>query len=730
MRSVPMAMPLLWFTLGIVLADSLSIPAPAWVAGSGMALLLALWRRGSVPAAAGFLLLAGGLRLVLEVGAWSPVDLRRLTPEQGALAVVRGRLLETPVLHESQQGRRTQLFSTAVLETTGLRDPSGEWRPATGLLLASVRGGVDERFFQGERVELTGVLGLPDGPETPGAFDYQGYLCRCGIHRRLQSGGTSDWALEPGQPRGQPPVSDRFLSWGRHTLARGFSERDPAIQLLWAMMLGWKPGLSPEMQEPFLRSGTIHVFAISGLHIALLAGIFIEGLRLTGLPRRWAGGIALPWVWVYTAITGWQASAIRSAVMWSLIALGWGLRRPGNLLNSLALAAFLLLAWDPQQLFLPGFQLSFVVVASLALLARPLTDRGLALTVAMSPSDPLLAPVARPRWHGWIERGRHHLVSSLAVSLASWIGSMPLVAFYFHYFNPVSLLANLVVVPLSTLALSSSVASLATGGWFPAACELFNHSSWFLMHLMVGASELAAALPGGCLHVAAPGACALGLYGLGCLWMFCPGAREGRWRGWMRWATLLLLAGWGAGWVAENRTTRISVLPRRGGAILWVAPAWMGSEWLFDPGDARTVERVTLPFLRSEGVNRVAHLVLGRGGVETLGGALDLEQRLWVGDHFFPDIPIRSPYLRRWRESLQRTRRRLLPLVRGNVAGPWEVLHPGRGEAPGPAGGNRTARHQLRSPCGRSLGDRRADGSGSHGAVAAFVWCGGRAYRG
>lgn len=154
----------------------------------------------------------------------------------------------------------------------------------------------------------------------------------------------------------------------------------------------------------------------------------------------------------------------------------------------------------------------------------------------------------------------------------------------------------------------------------------------------------------------------------------------------MRWATLLLLAGWGAGWVAENRTTRISVLPRRGGAILWVAPAWMGSEWLFDPGDARTVERVTLPFLRSEGVNRVAHLVLGRGGVETLGGALDLEQRLWVGDHFFPDIPIRSPYLRRWRESLQRTRRRLLPLVRGNVAGPWEVLHPGRGEAPGPAG--------------------------------------------
>src|SRR5437763_1835275 len=114
-----------------------------------------------------------------------------------------------------------------------------------------------------------------------------------------------------------------------------------------------------------MRSGTMHIFAISGLHIALIAAILVGVLRLFMLPRSACALVVLPLIWAYTGITGWQASAIRSTIMTSVVVAGWLIHRPSNLLNSLAGAALIILIWDPQQLFRAGFQLSFLVALSL-----------------------------------------------------------------------------------------------------------------------------------------------------------------------------------------------------------------------------------------------------------------------------------------------------------------------------------------------------------------------------
>src|SRR5688572_30032220 len=121
------------------------------------------------------------------------------------------------------------------------------------------------------------------------------------------------------------------------------------------MLLGWQTALTAEVSEPFMRSGTMHIFAISGLHIALIAGIFVALLRALTVPRVACGLIVVPIIWFYTGATGWQPSAIRSAVMMSVIILGWSLKRPTDLLNSLAMAACVILEWQPEQLFQPGF---------------------------------------------------------------------------------------------------------------------------------------------------------------------------------------------------------------------------------------------------------------------------------------------------------------------------------------------------------------------------------------
>ena len=117
------------------------------------------------------------------------------------------------------------------------------------------------------------------------------------------------------------------------------------------------------------------LIAISGLHIAMIAAIFVQLMRFVGLPRVACGLLLIPALWLYVAATGWQASAVRSSVMVTIVAMGWILKRPGDLVNSLAAAAVLILLWEPQLLFMTGFQLSFCVVFSIAMFALPLQKR-------------------------------------------------------------------------------------------------------------------------------------------------------------------------------------------------------------------------------------------------------------------------------------------------------------------------------------------------------------------
>ena len=138
--------------------------------------------------------------------------------------------------------------------------------------------------------------------------------------------------------------------------------------------------------------------AISGLHIALVAGILVALLTVARLRREHVCWAAIPLLLFYTAATGWQPSAVRATVMMTLILAAWSLKRPVNILNSLGMAAFLILLWDPQQLFRASFQLSFAVVFSLALVMPPIVER---LQTCVRP-DPFLPHELWPRWRRWI----------------------------------------------------------------------------------------------------------------------------------------------------------------------------------------------------------------------------------------------------------------------------------------------------------------------------------------
>ena len=495
------------YTIGLLLGGAFQPPLTVLFAVSFLILVLALvlekFRRFLIWP---LLVLAGWTNLASRTAVVSPDDLRALLGNDAAIVAVRGILIETPHLKIAERDEQEIEHSLAKVRVAGLRR-GADWQAASGSIMVTTPNPLSMNYFAGQSVEITGVIARPPPPLADGLFDYRDYLQTRGIYYQLKTESTNDWKLL--EPRlDSPPLTDRFLNWSKQTLALGLPVEDEPLRLLWAMTLGWRTAFTGDISEPFLRAGTMHLFAIDGLRIALISGMLVALLRVLQVSRAWCGLVAIPAIWFYTAATGWEPSAIRASVMMTVVLGGWALKRPGDTVNSLAAAAFIILLWEPRQLFEASFQLSFFVVLVIALMLPPLNN----ISDRLLWHDPLLPNELLPRWRRALNTTLRMFVRYCALSLAAWIGSMPLSAIFFHLFSPISPLANIIAVPLGTLALMSNFGALVCGTWLPWATELFNHAAWFFMVAMTDVSEWATKIPGAFFYVPAPSWISIGIY--------------------------------------------------------------------------------------------------------------------------------------------------------------------------------------------------------------------------
>jgi competence protein ComEC len=665
----PLVIVAILYACGVLLAEFVPLPLKSLF---GIALVLAaltlVWRGARTALLIPLVIVTGWVGFTCSTTVVSPNDLRVILPKEPAEASVRGRLTETPSVRLSMREDAPVFRTLAEVRVTEVK-VNDEWQPAYGRIMTMTPGDLEGFAHHGSEVELRGVISRPDLPVAEGLFNYRAYLARQNIYYQLRTGGTNEWTL---LAPATPGLGDRFLQWSKHILGRGLPERDEPLLLLYAMTLGWKTGLVNEVYEPFMYSGTMHIFAISGLHVALIAGILVALLRLVRVPRNWCGAILIPSLWFYTAATGWQPSAIRSTIMMSVILFGWSLARPTDLINSLAAAALLILVWDPQQLFQASFQLSFSVVLSIALLTPPVVR----FCDFVIRHDPLIPHDALPWWRRWLETTLRWLMLSVATSFAAWLGALPLTAYYFNVLSPVTLLANLIVIPLSSAALASNLGSLMCGTWLPVLGDWFNHGAWFWMKLMLDISRWSAQLPHAYRFVAAPplwtfAAYYLMLVGLFSGWFFRSGNRV--------WGLLALLAITVGGYVEWQRAQdkiELTVIPVHGGHIVHVDAPGTGNDWLIDCGDSNSVERVTIPFLHARGVNQLPRLALTHGDAQHTGGAQLLCDEIGVDKIFTSAATFRSPLYREFVNGLADQPGLHEEVARGTNLGLWTVLHP------------------------------------------------------
>jgi competence protein ComEC len=369
----------------------------------------------------------------------------------------------------------------------------GEWAACTGRLRVKVEGGSGS-WAAGDLVEIVGLLRDLPVSGNPGQFDFGARLSDRGISKLITTPSRETVRiLERGFP-GPRALLQRLRNGMAATIAREFPEREGA--LLAALLLGDQGRIAGETRDDFVRSGTIHLLAVSGLHLVLVASGLFFALRWVGVTGRPAAAILVAFVWAFAALTGAGTPVLRAAVMTTVYLVADLVGKERDSWNALAISAVILLVARPSEAFGAGFQLSYGAVMGILLFARPISsallgEEKLVLLLSRRPADRFRASVSA--WTGF----------SMGVSLAAWIATGPLVLHHFQLITPVVPLSNLIAVPLAGPVLAAGFLTLPLLWAFPGA-EVLAAPAAGLAWLLGETARFFGGLPGSHFYVPSP----------------------------------------------------------------------------------------------------------------------------------------------------------------------------------------------------------------------------------
>ncbi len=583
------------------------------------------------------LALTGAARHHAYWWAYPADDIGHWAGEAPRPARLRGVLADEPLVvardrPDPLRSQPAQEHTIAALSLREIDSPLG-WRPASGrahLVVLGTLAGV----HAGDRVEVLGDLAGPPRPSNPGEFDYASFLrgrgTRAVVHCKLpesvaQQGGPGQWLGTAGW--------QRAAGWAERRLR---SRLDPArSRIAVALLLGRYELMEEDVTELFVRTGTMHILAISGQHLAILAGFLWLLVRALRLPLK-AGAIGVGLVVVgYAMLTGCRAPVLRAAVLVCVLVASIVLDRRGRRANSLALAVLVVLALNPSDLFDGGFQLSFLAVVALVWIVRP-------TWIALNrPGDPLtaLARRAQPAWRRAVRAGvRFVLLASLLSGLV-WLANAPLLAARFHLVSPIVVPLTVLLTPAVDLALIAGLGFLITDPWAPQLASLLARACGWGLGGMERCVRWGALVPLGYAYVPGPPAWWLVGFYAGFAVLLLTGPRR---RTLARWAAAVLVwAGVGflqAGLRPPPGRLECQVLAvGNGSAAVLRLPN--GHAVLVDAGQIagpRVGSRLIAPALWEEGIRRLDAVFISHADIDHFNGIPHLIERFPVGTVFVP----------------------------------------------------------------------------------------------
>ena len=457
----------------------------------------------------------------------------------------------------------------------------------------------DQAIKAGQYWSFTIKLKRPHGSLNPGGFDYERWLFTQGIG-----------AVGYVRPDSKPVLLGRDSAWinisvWRQRITDRLSfllSESPSLGLIKALTIGDGSGITQQQWDVFRKTGTTHLVVISGSHVGLIAGLayflVLKVWAWTGLlrwsPQRVAAVAAMLVAVFYAGLAGFSVPAQRAVIMLGVVMLAIILQRNTRPFNTLAIALFAVLAFDPLAVLAVGFWLSFLAVSLIIyVVAGRLSKSG-------------------------------YMLEGIKINWATSVGLSPLLLFFFQQVSLISPLANFIAVPvISLLAVPLSLLAVVLMFGFPLlASKLFmvvDTALQGLWWLLVRLAEL----PLATISHAQPSVWALVFALPGVLLLLAPRGMPARWLSLIMFLPLVF--------TSANK-------PKAGSFNMTLLDVGQGlsvvvqteNHWLvYDTGAKFSAESdmgrsVVLPFLRRQGADKIDRLIISHGDNDHIGGALSL----------------------------------------------------------------------------------------------------------
>jgi competence protein ComEC len=385
----------------------------------------------------------GGLLMtfvLLAAGCISAVNYNELTNEHH-FSKSAAQYFVVKITNEPQLKNGLLRFTASVQQNINYKKTT----VTNGTLLITIKDSASIALQYGDELLMPAKYNAIDPPFNPGEFNYKKYLAHQNIYYQA--------FLYPGMYRvikhdtGNPLIA--FSLRLRQQMMVKFRRQmhdQQAIAVASTLILGYKADLSNDILQAYSKTGTIHVLSVSGAHVAIIYLLLqwaLGFLNAYRYGRHIKAGIIILLVWYYSMLSGFSPAVCRAAVMISMIIIGKTYARYINMLNILAISAFILLLYDPLFIVDVGFQLSYLAVAGLVVL-QPMVYK----------------------WTEFKNKWADKLWAACSISIAAQVITFPLSALYFHRFPVYFLFSNLLIIIPTTIIMYSGIAYLMFS-WIP-----------------------------------------------------------------------------------------------------------------------------------------------------------------------------------------------------------------------------------------------------------------------
>ncbi len=318
-----------------------------------------------------------------------------------------------------------------------------------------------DNLNSGNKIYLTGSYQKGRERRNPGEFDYDKYLKANGITGLFISYNTDSMSILSNSK----DIFKSLLHSTRKKIDKIIHDlhNPQTAGLLRGLILADRSEIDYETKNEFINSGVVHILAVSGLHVGYVLVIFIFSFGRFGIYLR--SILTILGLLAFMFLTGVPPSVFRATLMAIIIIIAFLSNRSTNIINSISIAAFLILLLDPNEIYNPGFQLSFSAVLAIGILYPYFQKIIYKLHLK----------------HKWVE----YILLFIGVSLSAQIGTLPFTLAYFSKLSVVSLFANLIVIPTIGVIIGVAFITIFVGLFSYAVAVYFAAANNLIAGLMI-----------------------------------------------------------------------------------------------------------------------------------------------------------------------------------------------------------------------------------------------------